>query len=289
MGRVHVVSKQWREDRVLGRFARHLVECLGWTVGKKPDPRADLNYWMAFLEWGRFRDFKHTPTAVYLTHLDDPKGDPYLHRLFSEAAAAADLRVCMNQASRVDLEARFGRTVAFPLPLELEHFEVKVEPASKVPMIGFSGYGYRSGRKGAELAEKLVDAFADRCRFKASGRRWPCPTKKYRWREMPAFFRSLDLYVCTALIEGGPMTTLEAMASGIPVVIPSAVGIHDEIPDTPGVFRYAKGDSDDLLRAVEEAVDDRLSIDRGVLREATSPHSVEAWCEAHRRTFAELV
>ena len=104
MSRIHVVCKQWREDRVLGRFARHLHQRLGWTVGKKPDRRADLNYWMAFLEWGRFRDFSETRTAAYMTHLDDPDGDPELHQLFSEAAAAADLRVCMNQATRADLE-----------------------------------------------------------------------------------------------------------------------------------------------------------------------------------------
>jgi hypothetical protein len=284
-----VVCKQWREDRVLGRFARHLHQRLGWTVGKKPDRRADLNYWMAFLEWGRFRDFSETRTAAYMTHLDDPDGDPELHQLFSEAAAAADLRVCMNQATRADLEARFGRTEVFPLPVELEHFELKTEPANAIPVLGFSGYGYRSGRKGAELAEAVVRAFRDRCRFKASGRRWPCPTRKYRWRDMPSFFRSLDIYVCTALIEGGPMTTLEAMASGVAVVIPSGVGLHDEIPDTSDVFRYARGDTTDLLRAVDDALGRFDSVDRRALREATRPHSVAAWCAAHEQIFAEIV
>jgi glycosyltransferase involved in cell wall biosynthesis len=283
-----MVCKQWREDRVLGRFARHLHQRLGWTVGKKPDRRADLNYWMAFLEWGRFRSFDATPTAAFMTHLDDPEGDPELHRLYSEAAAAADLRVCMNRASRAELEARFGRTEVFPLPLELEHFQLKVEPPAETPVLGFSGYGYRSGRKGAELAESVVEAFRGRCRFKASGRRWPCPTKKYRWRDMPAFFRSLDLYACTALIEGGPMTTLEAMATGVPVVIPSGVGVHDEIPDTPGVFRYARGDSTDLVRAVDDALGSLGSVDGGALREATRPHSVEAWCAGHEHVFTNF-
>ncbi len=287
--RVHIVCKQFKEDRVLARFARHLVERLGWTVSKKPDKRADFNYWMAFLEWGRFRSFNTTPTAAYMTHLDDPVGDPELFRLFTEAASAADLRVCMNRVSGAEVEARFGKTVVFPLPVELEHFVLKSESPTGVPVVGFSGYGYRSGRKGAELAESVVEAFGNRCRFQASGRRWPCPTTMYKWREMPAFFRSLDIYVCTSLIEGGPMTTLEALASGLPVVIPSAVGIHDEIPVTPGIFRYTRGDAQDLCRTVDEALASFRTVDREALRAATQPHSVDAWCEAHRNTFARLI
>ncbi len=283
--RVHIVCKQWKEDRVLARFAGHLVERLGFTVSKKPDRKADLNYWMAYLEWGRFPRFSATPTVAYMTHLDDPEGDPELHRMFSSAAAAADLRVCMNQVDRAGVETQFGETAVFPLPVELDHFELRTEPPNPLPTVGFSGYGYRSGRKGAGLAEAVVETFSDRCRFKASGRRWPCPTTMYRWRDMPAFFRSLDLYICTATIEGGPMTTLEALASGIPVVIPRGVGIHDELPNVPGIYRYRSGDAGDLLRVLSRALDEHHNSDRAGLRKALSPHSVEAWCEATRTAF----
>ena len=285
---VHIVCKQWNEDRVLARFAGHLVERLGFTVSKRPNRKADLNYWMAFLEWGRFPNFSSTATVTYMTHLDDAEGDPKLHRLFSSAASAADLRVCMNQVSRAEVEARFGETVVFPLPVELDHFQIKSDPPGSVPVVGFSGYGYRSGRKGGGLAEAAVEALSDRCRFKASGRRWPCPTTMYRWRDMPAFFRSLDLYVCTATIEGGPMTTLEALASGVPVVIPRGVGIHDELPDVPGVFRYRRGDAEDLIAVLTRALDEHAACNREVLRAAIHPHSVEAWCEATRATFASV-
>jgi hypothetical protein len=287
--RVHVVCKQWREDRVLARFAGHLVERLGFSVGKRPDRRADLNYWMAYLEWGRFRSFSSTPTVAYMTHLDDPEGDPELHRLFTAAAAAADLRVCMNEASRREVAQRFGATVVFPLPVELDHFTLRQEPPSQVPVVGFSGYGYRSGRKGGGLAEAAVEAFGSRCAFTASGRRWPCPTTLYRWRDMPAFFRSLDVYVCTATIEGGPMTSLEAMASGVPVVIPRSVGLHDELPEVPGIFRYRSGDPADLVAVLGRALEEHGKADREALRAAVAPHSVAAWCEATHRAFTEFL
>ncbi len=285
--RVHVVCKDWKRDRVLPRFTRHLVSRLGWSAARKPDARADLNYWMPYYEACRYPDFDATPTAAYITHLDDPEVEPELHRQYSDAAGRATLRVCMNQATRCVLEAKFGPTVVPPLPVELDHFTLKQEPPGDPPMVGFSGYGYRSGRKGSELAEALVERFGQWCRFRASGRKWPCPTKKYRWKDMPGFFRALDVYVCTALIEGGPMTTLEALASGIPVVVPQDVGIHPELSDVPGICRYRTGDADDLGRALEEALEMRGKVDREALRAAVGPHSVEAWCEGHLGAFRE--
>jgi glycosyltransferase involved in cell wall biosynthesis len=195
----------------------------------------------------------------------------------------------MNRATRSVLEAEHGPTVVPPLPVELDHFTLKHEPPGDPPVVGFSGYGYRSGRKGSGLAEMLVKRFGDRCRFQASGRKWPCPTKKYRWKDMPGFFRALDVYVCTALIEGGPMTTLEALATGIPVVVPDDVGIHPELPEVAGIRRYRTGDADDLARALDGALTMGGEVDREALRAAVGPHSVEAWCEGNRSAFSRLL
>ena len=46
--------------------------------------------------------------------------------------------------------------------------------------------------------------------------------------EMPNFYNSIDLYVCASKTEGTPLTVLEAMAMGIPV-ISTDVGIVSEI------------------------------------------------------------
>ena len=285
--RVHIVCKDWKRDRVLPRFTRHLVSRLGWSAGRKPDSRADLNYWMPYYEACRFPEFDATPTAAYITHLDDPDAEPDLFRQYTEAAARATLRICMNEATRSFLEKEFGPTVAPPLPVELDHFTLKQEPPGDPPVVGFSGYGYRSGRKGSELAETLVKRFGDRCRFRASGRKWPCSTKKYRWKDLPGFFRALDVYVCTALIEGGPMTTLEALATGVPVVVPADVGIHPELPELPGIFRYSTGDADDLVRVLGAALAMSGGVDRAALRAAVAPHSVQSWCDGNLRACSE--
>jgi hypothetical protein len=70
------------------------------------------------------------------------------------------------------------------------------------------------------------------------------------------------------------------------VVIGAGVGIHDELPDVPGIHRYRAGDPDDVVRAVDEALAGLHRIDRASLRRAIEPHSVTAWCEAHERAFA---
>ena len=78
------------------------------------------------------------------------------------------------------------------------------------------------------------------------------------------------------------MTTLEALACGVPVVIPSGVGLHDEIPDTRGIYRYPRGNVRALLGVIQTALADLGTHDAEALRAATAPHSVEAWCSANR-------
>lgn len=54
--------------------------------------------------------------------------------------------------------------------------------------------------------------------------------------EMPDFYNSIDLYVCASKTEGTPLTALEAMAMGIPV-ISTDVGIVSEVLGKTGM-RY---------------------------------------------------
>lgn len=49
--------------------------------------------------------------------------------------------------------------------------------------------------------------------------------------DMENFYSTLDLYICTSLHEGFPMSVLEAMSHGLPVVAPMEGGIREAVAD----------------------------------------------------------
>jgi L-malate glycosyltransferase len=69
--------------------------------------------------------------------------------------------------------------------------------------------------------EKAIDACGVAGRFALKG----------HLEDMDSFYRGLDLYINTSLHEGIPMTILEAMARGLPVVAPQVGGIGEIIED----------------------------------------------------------
>lgn len=271
---------------MLPRFVRHLSDCNHWTVSAAPRADAEANYLLAYFEAQKIGKFNSTPLIAYMTHLE--AGDNAKATLYKQVAQRAALRICMNAQQKPALQA-YGPTVQIPLPLELERFTL-ADRQHTTPIIGVSGYTYASGRKGEALVGRLAQDITA-AQWTASGRGWPIPTKKYTWAQMPAFYQSLDIFVCTSEIEGGPMTTLEALATGCPVVIPAEVGLHPELPDIEGIFRYPVGDYAALRTAVLQAIDyvKSAKVNRGALREATSPHSVSAWTEGNRRAIGDLL
>lgn len=158
--------------------------------------------------------------------------------------------------------------------------------------IGTSGFTYKSARKGESLYGRLAldNTFSD-CEFVASGRGWPVRTKGYSWDDMQKFYQSLDIYVCTSMIEGIGYGVLEAMACGIPVVIPIDVGIFDELPDLENLHRYKAGDYDDLKRALLEAIDKVKigAVNVPSLRSATLKYSTDAWVNDHKTVFENFL
>ena len=276
----HIVVRNLKSDRVLSRLARHLITGTGWTVSDQADPYTDVNYYFAYFEAQRAPT--STPIAAFMTHREND--GTAKAALYDRVARAVNLRVVMNAEQIVAL-SEYGPTAQIPLPLELEHFKLAPLPKHTVPVLGVAGYTYPSGRKGESLFDRLRQDLDVKVEWQASGRGWPVNCRLRAWSEMPAFYQSLDLYICTATIEGGPMTTLEALACGRPVVIPDTVGIHPELPEVPGIWRYHTGDAADLLRATREALRRLHDVDPQALRAATAPHSVQAWVKGHREAF----
>jgi len=276
---VHIICQRPRADRVLPRMARYLADSLSWTVSDAPDPAADVQYMINYIDgWSRYPDCPGK-LAGWFTHRE--MGERA--RIWDEAAEAMTLRVSQCELYAEGLRT-YGPTVVMGSPVERERFTITDRPTGK-PVVGLGGFargdGYRKGR--FLLDELLVQGWAERVRFAASGEGWPVETCGYPWVLMPEFYQGLSVYLCTSMAEGGPMGPLEALSCGVPVVIPHGVGMLDELRDMDGIYRYERGDYETLCEALERAIEGEP--DREALRAVTELYSVEAWVERHREAF----
>ena len=281
--RIHIVCQNPNDDRVIPRFARLLRDHLGWTLGAAPDPAADIIYLLAYFEASRMRPWPDAPVAAYFTHREEEPPGNAKAKLYDQIAARVQLRVAMCRLYGEPL-SKYGPTAIPPLPVERDRFTISSRKTGKTPIVGFSGYTYTNHRKGEDLVRGILNSkVAKRVEWRASGRGWPVPTKRYTWQQMPSFYQGLDVLVCPSRVEGGPMPVLEALACGVSVVIPRGVGILDEIPDTVGIYRYERGDLASLLVALDQAAFPDEKVDREALRDSVSEHSVKRLRNIGRR------
>lgn len=278
MTRVNVVCRNFTDDRILPRFARYLRDAQGWTLTRAPEPAAGIVYLMGYFEEQMCRPWPAAPVMCLFTHREEEPPGNAKAKLYDSVAGRVQLRVAMCRLYARGLEA-YGPTVQPALPVERDRFTIPGQRGRGRIVAGFSGYTYSNHRKGEDLVRAvLASKAAQGVEWRASGRGWPVATKCYSWRDMPGFYQGLDVLVCTSRVEGGPMPPLEALSCGVSVVVPAGVGIIDELPDVPGIYRYKRGDAGDLVRALCKAVDSRGDVDREALRAVTEPFTVQAWC-----------
>jgi glycosyltransferase involved in cell wall biosynthesis len=78
-----------------------------------------------------------------------------------------------------------------------------------------------------------------------------------RRSDMPGLFASLDAYLMTSRVEGGPVTVLEAMACGTPVVATRVGLVPDVVSDGVDGFTATVGDAAGLTAALVRLASDR--------------------------------
>jgi glycosyltransferase involved in cell wall biosynthesis len=105
--------------------------------------------------------------------------------------------------------------------------------------------------------------------------------------DVPDLLASCDVFVLASRSEGGPISILEAMAAGLPVVASDVGGVRELVDDGATGLLVPAGDSHALAAALQRLLDDaRL---RHRLGEAGRRRLVERFdVEAHRRAHLEL-
>lgn len=158
--------------------------------------------------------------------------------------------------------------------------------------LGTSGFTYPTNRKGQDLWKRLIKSeLSEVLEFKSSGRGWDSNTHLYELDELPSFYRSLDIYLSTSIVEGAGMGVLEALSCGIPCVIPRQVGIYDELGFIKGIYRYDKGDYNSMYAAIMDCIDmiKTTKPDKQFLRDVTKQFTLENWSQSHLNVFENLL
>lgn len=284
--KVHIVNPEPNSDRVLGQLGRMLAEYTGWSQSDRPRDDVDLNYAIVYIDLAqRFSDWRKKPWAAYFTHYEE--STPYKVFWWQTADPLTQVKIVTTHLYNRLLS---GNIVKVPPPVRREIFDIRERKPNQKFTLGVSGYVDRnSGRKGERLVAQLASELDERFEIIASGEGWPVRCANRSYEGLPSFYNSLDVYLCTSLVEANPMPPLEALACGIPVIIPVGVGMLDELPDMRGLFRYKAGDAVDLKRAVLEAFEQTHDTDRQALREATSGYTPEAYAQAHVEGFGAFL
>jgi hypothetical protein len=281
--KVHICYIDPSGDRIIERLCRYLADGAGWTFSDRPQEGVDLNLSGLYIDYAqRFTDWRKTPWAAYFSHFEPDT--PYKKFWWETAAPLIDIKTVTAERYGKILP---GKVVKVIPPVEPQ-FEIRERKANKTPLIGVSGFVDRhTGRKGERLVARLAGDLEERAEIIATGEGWPVRTVNRGMAGLVDFYNSLDLYLCASLIEGIPMPPLEALACGVPVVIPRGVGMLDELPDVPGIYRFDKGDYESLKVTVQAALIGKP--DRQQLRNAVAKYTPEAWVKSHIKGFTSAL
>jgi len=281
---INIVYSDKGTNNILDRQAQALADETGWDYTKSPNAKADINSFICYIEFGeRFSDWHLTPVSCWFTH-HEPHQE-WKAFWWELAEQNVDMRIT---AARMYLEelSGFGQA-ALCRPAIDPQFKRGKRVKNEKPKVGVSGFVHPGGRKGEKLVARLAGSkLGRRIELVGSGRGWPCPTRLYDWGELPGWYNSLDLFLCTSSIEGIPMPPLEALACGVPVVIPWGVGLLDDLPETDGIYRYAHDDFDGMQKTIEQALAGKH--DSSLLAASVAGYSASAWAEDHKQAFIDL-
>lgn len=110
--------------------------------------------------------------------------------------------------------------------------------------------------------------------------------------DMPSWYGGIDFYCCASTAEGTPNPVLESLASGVPVIVPSGVGIVPDLPKSLGIVRMVDRDPETWRKVIASLLAEPEKTYRK--RAKAARKAVEAWgwetqAENYRRMIREVV
>ncbi len=247
---------------VLERLARRLVERISGAefVAWEPQLRTETRI-VYYVNYALFHRPSGRIDVAFFTHLDERQG-------FLERARAVDCCVCMAKTYADWLTERgVANVVHIPMGFDAEHYR----PRLVLGVVGTLDHP----RKGRALVERLRELPFVEVRVTEG---------KVPEAELPAFYQGLDYVLIPGTVEGGPMSLLEGLGMGKPVIAPRGVGVVPEIGENEYVRLYPAGDAEALVRLVTACYAEKCQP-----RRLVEERSWDRWAADHERLFRRLL
>ena len=268
--RLRVVTEKpgWIMHRKGLEIARHLES----SRINEDYPEANVHY---YINYGRFnaRPQKGLVVANF-THYD-----PSLHaEKWSNTAHQVDHCIAVSDEAADHL--RSTGVADEKISTIIVGADQKFRPRMT---IGVVGRVYPGGRKGEHLVHELLGdrEIMDGLQIIAPNDSWGTPTWEHL--KMDDFYRSIDFLLVPALIEGGPVPFMEALACGTLSIAPH-VGVVPQFPHIP----YERGDIESLKKVIQRLKAEHLSRKKQLSR-WMEPYDWRAWALSHLNLFTKLL
>ena len=206
-----------------------------------------------------------------------------LHRLFFKHAGAI---VAVSETLRKEYEKRSGRKIKVIPPL-IPFSESKISKEELRKRYGFSSddkvilsVGSIKKIKGSdtllyaflELGKIYIEENNLKLLYAGEGPMKPMLEEKVKERsfdeyvkflgtipheEVPHVYKLADIYVISSLFEGAPLSLLEAMSNGLPIIGTDVNGINDLIAHGENGLLFEKENIKDLIEKIKELVENK--------------------------------
>jgi glycosyltransferase involved in cell wall biosynthesis len=109
-------------------------------------------------------------------------------------------------------------------------------------------------------------------------------------QDVATFYQAADIFLCSSRVESYPRVTLEAMASGLPIISTPVFGLTEQLIDEVNAIFYKPGDIVALTAAIERLTQDaalRATMGRESTRVLAGLKSFDEMVDDYVRYFQE--
>lgn len=248
------------DNWILQKLSKILVSKLPYATFSewRPSQAGHLAYYVNYALF-------HAPSGLidvgFFTHREDS------HE-FLTRAQQMDCCVCM---ARIYADWLRDRTTKEVIHIPMGYDACRYRPSLVLGVIG----KLENPRKGRHLVEQLRSLpFVEIVTTEGS-----IPEQSLR-----NVYQRVDYVLIPALIEGGPMSLLEGLAMGKPVIAPDSIGMVPEFVECYRIHLYPTGDVEALSRLVEVCYQRKLAYTNSVAN-----RSWDQWAIDHHNLFTRLL